>query len=98
MHESEEEMARSKIGTLQWYATQTKPDLSHDLSEMLSELNKEKNTEVFKKKNKTVVKLKNHREYVHTIKPIRGEIEIEVYGDSAFKSNSSQQGVAVVLR
>ncbi len=74
MLENKKEMARSRIGTLQWYASLTRPDLSHDLAEVLSELNKGKNTDMFKKINKTIVKLKNHREYVHTIKPIRGQI------------------------
>ncbi len=95
---SEEEAARSKIGTLQWYASLTRPDICYDLAEILSELNREKNTEVYKKINRTIVKLKNQRKYIHKIVPIRGAMEIEIYGDSAFKNNSSQQGLAVVFR
>ena len=97
---TEEEMARSRIGTLQWYASFTRPDMCYGLPDILSELNKEKNTEFTSRKtiNKAIVKLKQHRDYIHKIRPLTGAIEIEVYGDSAFKGNSSQQGVALVLR
>ncbi len=95
---TEEEMARSRIGTLQWYASLTIPDMCYGLAQILSELNKEKNTDVFKKINRAIVKLKQHRDYIHKIRPLTGSVEIEVYGDSAFKGNSSQQGIALVLR
>ena len=62
---SEEEPARSKNGTLLWYASLTPPDFCYDLAEILCELNKEKNTEVYKKINRTIVKLKNQRENIH---------------------------------
>ena len=39
---TEEEMARSRIGTLQWYASLTRPDMCYDLADILSEINKEK--------------------------------------------------------
>ncbi len=46
---TEEKMARSRIGTLPWYASLTRPDMCYDLAEILSELNKEKKTECLRK-------------------------------------------------
>ncbi len=81
----EENLVRSRIGTLQWFATLTRPDLCIDIWRALSYLNKERDTEILKIVNRIIEKFEKSRFHFHKITPLSDDIEKEVYGDASFE-------------
>ena len=91
---------RQLIGQLNWLATQTRPDLSYDISELSSML-KQENVECLKQANRVVKKAK--KEQFHINIPDLGnlvQLTIVAYGDASFGNltdGGSQRGYILFL-
>ena len=99
LSEEEDQAIRSRIGTLQWFATLIRPDLCIELSKALSYLNREHDTDLLPMMNKIIKKFNDKRFHFHKIAPLKGDIELEIYGDASFKKEeTNQQGLVVIIR
>ncbi len=94
MTAAEETQVRGKIGQLQWYASVSRRDLSFMLGELLSVVNIRRQIRCV---NTIIGRFNKHSENFVLLKPMRGQIAVEVFGDSSFKDNN-QQGIVVALR
>ena len=88
--------ARQLIGQLNWLATQTRPDLSYDVS-ALSSLLKLENTDCVRQINRTVKKVKKEKSQIDI--PSLGNpslIQIVAYSDASFANlnDGGSQGVS----
>ena len=97
LNQREEIKARGIIGTLQWAASSNRPDLSYHLAMALSDLNMSKSVKSIKTAKLLVDKYHGRSDMKLKIRQMTGYIDLEVYGDSAFKY-SQQQDVVKVLR
>ncbi len=97
MTQEEETWARSTIGKLQWSAHSHRPDLWFLLGQALSNLTKERKKRTLREINAIIDRYKEHEDMQLTFKPLRGNLELEVYGDSAFKEYN-HQGLVVLIR
>ena len=91
--------ARQLIGKLNWVATQTRPDLSYDVS-TLSSILKQENVECIKQINRTIKKAKREKSQIYI--PDLGNTEllqIIAYSDASFAnlSNGGSQGGYVIF-
>lgn len=91
---------RQLIGQLNWLATQTRPDLSYDVSE-LSSILKQENVECLKQANRVVKKAKKEKSHIDI--PDLGNLEhlkIIAYSDASFGNltdGGSQGGYILFL-
>ncbi len=85
------------IESLQWAASSNRPHLPFPLAMALSELNKSKSVKSIKTANQLIDKYYGQSDIKLKIRPMTGHLDLEVYGDSAFKY-SQHQGVVAVLR
>ena len=91
---------RQLIGQLNWLATQTRPDLSYDVS-ALSSILKQENVESIKQANRTVKKAKKEKSQIDI--PDLGNpehLQIVAYSDASFanlKDGGSQGGYIIFL-
>ena len=91
-------MCRSSIGKLNWLATQTRPDISFEVSELTSSL-KEKGVDSIANINKTIRKVKKQASKL--VVPNLGDItkaRIQAYCDASFGShmNGSSHGGYII--
>ena len=92
--------ARQLIGQLNWLATQTRPDLSFDVS-ALSAILKQENVECIKQINRTIKKAKKEKSQIHI--PNLGNpklLQIIAYSDASFANltdGGSQGGYIIFL-
>ena len=91
---------RKLIGQLNWIATQTRPDLSYDISELSSML-KQKNVECLKQTNRVVKKAKKEKSQID-IPDLRNleQLKIVAYNDASFSNlpdRGSQGGYILFL-
>ena len=92
--------ARQLIGQLNWLATQTRPDLSYDVSG-LSSILKQKNVDCLKQINRTIKKAKKEKSQVDI--PDLGNpdhLRITAYSDASFANlndGGSQGGYIIFL-
>ena len=99
---SDEEVSelRKIIGQLNWLATQTRPDLSYDISDLSSTL-KNKNVDCIKQVNKTVKKAKKEKSQI--VIPDLGtttNLKLIGYSDASFANlgdGGSQGGYVIFL-
>ncbi len=99
LSEEEDQAIRSRIGTLQWFATLIRPDLCIEFSRALSYLNREHDTDLLPMMNKIIKKFNDKRFHFHKIAPLKGDIELEVHGDASFKKKeTNQHGLVVIIR
>ena len=100
LSEQELRSCRGIIGKLNWIATQTRPDLSFEVSDLTSSL-KEKGVDSISLINKTVRKAKKHSSQL--LIPNLGklsELTLKVYCDASFaghNSGSSHGGYIIYL-
>ena len=95
--QEEETWARSIIAKLQWSAHSHRPDLCSLLGQSVSNLTKERKKRTLREINAIIDRYKEHEDMQSTFKPLRGNLELEVYGDGAFKEYN-HQGLVVVIR
>ena len=92
--------ARQLIGKLNWLATQTRPDLSYDVSSLSSVLRQE-NVACMKHINRTIKKAKKEKSQIHI--PNLGnpkDFQIVAYSDASFANlmdGGSQGGYIIFL-
>ena len=67
------------------------------LGELLSVVNIEKHTDQIRSVNAIISRLNKHSENFVMLKPLKGQLEVEVFGDSSFRDNN-QQGIALAIR
>ena len=84
MTEEEVSLCRSILGKLNWLSTQTRPDLSFDVSELTSAL-KEKKTELITRINKVIRKAKREPSQIMIPSiPMMEKCELITYSDASF--------------
>ena len=99
MSTSEITEVRKRIGQLNWLATQTRPDLSYDISELSSYL-KNGTVESIRQVNKIIKKAKRVKSQL--VIPNLGDLcdlQIVAYGDSSFSnlSDGGSQGGHIIF-
>ncbi len=92
----EETQIRAKIGQLQWFASVCRPDLTFDLGNLLSEVNKEKSFTAIAKINQIVPIFHRRSDNKIVIKPLGKSLTLEVYADSSFKYDNQQLVVSIL--
>ncbi len=95
--EREETQARSLIGTMQWYASICRPDLSYSFGIALSFLSKDRKIAVFELINAIIVKFAKFPQNRLTFQTLKRPINIEVYGDTSLDGDN-QQGLITLMR
>ena len=68
------------------------------LNMAVSRVNAEKDNLAIPWTNTAVQRFKDNRHSILKLVPLRGRIEVEAYGDSAFAADNNQIGVCLVLR
>ncbi len=94
----EESLIRSQIGAMQWFVATSRPDLCYLLNIGLSRINAEKDAMTVSWTSSAVQRFKNHRNSILKLVPLRGQIKLETYGDSALAAENNRIGVCIVLR
>ncbi len=94
---AEETWARSVIGKLQWSAQSHRPDLCYVLGQALGNLTSQRKKTTLIECNKIIDYYHEHEDMNLIFQPLGGNLELEVYGDSASKEHNHQD-IVVVLR
>ena len=96
----EEAYMRSVIGSLQWSSSSVRPDMAFSFGKVLGDLNRFHKKQSLSDANDLVARYNAYGNLNLKIIPLRGRIDIEVYGDSALSGANApnHQGVVVVLR
>ena len=97
MTHAEETWATSIIGKIQWSAQSHRPDLCYVLGQALGNLTSQRKKTTLIECNKIIDFYHEHEDMSLIFQPLGGNLELEVYGDSAFKEHN-HQGIVVVLR
>ena len=95
---------QSVAGAGNWLATQTRPDLSFDVSELVGLVSHDGTVECLRKANKLVKRMKAHKENRLIFRPITGtsltDLRIKAYSDASWGNMpglKSQSGQVYVL-
>ncbi len=92
----EETEARNLIGTLQWFASKCRPDLSYSLAQALSFETRDKNGAIFEMINKIISKFGKYRQNRLVFEPLKQPLEMEVFGDTSMDGDNQQRLFAIL--
>ena len=99
MTEGEVRLCRSALGKLNWLATQTRPDLSFEVSELTSAL-KDRKVQLIQQINKVIRKAKRESSQIAVPSMVDSSWELEAYSDSSFanvEGTKSQGGYIIFV-
>ena len=96
----EESFVRSVIGSLQWASATVRPDRAFCLGKVLGDLNREHKKRSLPDANDLIARYNAYGNLDLRIMPLKGRIDIDVYGVSALSGANlpNHQGIVLVFR